>query len=87
MEVSKKIYGGERMFGLIRNFGPWELIFLLVIIASLAVYLLPSILAFRINSSNRWTILLINLLLGWTLLGWGLALWLALRNRISTHEA
>jgi hypothetical protein len=30
---------------------------------------------------------LINLLLGWTLLGWGLALWLALRNRISTHEA
>jgi hypothetical protein len=30
MEVSKKIYGGERMFGLIGNFGPWELIFLLV---------------------------------------------------------
>jgi hypothetical protein len=39
-----------------------------------AVYVLPTMLAWARGSSRRWRITLINLLLGWTLVGWIVAI-------------
>jgi hypothetical protein len=39
-----------------------------------AVYVLPTLLAWSRGSSRRWRITLINLLLGWTLIGWVVAM-------------
>ena len=33
-------------------------------------YALPAIMAFQRHHAQRWTILLVNLLLGWTVVGW-----------------
>ena len=35
-----------------------------------AFCLLPSIMAFQSGHAKRWPILLVNLLLGWTVIGW-----------------
>lgn len=40
----------------------------------LSLYMLPSIIAFRRHHHNRGSILMLNLFLGWTLLGWVIAL-------------
>jgi Superinfection immunity protein len=42
--------------------------------AGLAVYFVPAIIAFSRNHRNRAAILVLDLLLGWTLLGWVAAL-------------
>jgi hypothetical protein len=43
------------------------------------VYVIPTFIAFRRNHPNRWPILLINVVFGGTILGWGIALAWALR--------
>jgi len=43
------------------------------------VYIMPSIVAFRRNHPNRWIILVINVVFGGTILGWGIAMVWALR--------
>ena len=43
------------------------------------IYIVPSIVAFRRNHPNRWLILVINIVFGGTILGWGVALVWALR--------
>lgn len=43
------------------------------------VYIAPSIVAFRRNHPNRWIILVINVVFGGTILGWGIAMVWALR--------
>lgn len=45
----------------------------MVIIGS-AMYVLPTMLAWKRGSSRRWRITAINLLLGWTLIGWAVAM-------------
>ncbi|MET8516806.1 superinfection immunity protein [Streptomyces sp. NPDC005077] len=45
-----------------------------------ALYLLPSLIAFNRGTDNRWLVLVINLVFGGTLIGWALALYLALRK-------
>jgi len=51
------------------------LILMLFMIAALvAVYVLPAIVAFKRRHRNRTTILVINLLLGWTSIGWVVAM-------------
>ncbi|MET8982815.1 superinfection immunity protein [Streptomyces sp. NPDC004539] len=44
------------------------------------LYLLPSYLAFTREVKGRWLVLVINLFLGASLIGWGVALHLALRK-------
>lgn len=39
-----------------------------------AIYVAPSIVAFYRNHPNRWVILVINIALGGTIIGWGIAL-------------
>ena len=46
----------------------------LLIGASIALYFLPSIIAYRRKHPNKTAILIVNFLLGWTFLGWAGAL-------------
>ncbi len=45
-----------------------------IIVTSTMMYVLPTLLAFRRERRKKWTIMAINLLLGWTLVGWVVAL-------------
>jgi hypothetical protein len=56
---------------------------LLAIIASalLAGYLLPSIIAIARKAPSAGSAVVINVLLGWTLIGWAVALAVAFRSR------
>ena len=48
----------------------------LFIIAGALIYFAPSINAFRCAHPKKWYVLLANVLLGWTLLGWiGTMIW------------
>lgn len=47
----------------------------------LAIYFLPTIVAFIRSSRSRSTVLIVNLLLGWTFIGWLVALVVAVRGR------
>lgn len=59
-----------------------ELIFDLGLIAvAIAVYLLPAIAAFDMRHHNAPAIAALNVLLGWTLIGWALAFVWALTRR------
>lgn len=46
-----------------------------------AAYLAPSIVALDRKPPNKWSIVVINVLLGWTLVGWAVALAMAVRDR------
>lgn len=49
---------------------------LLVLVLGFGVYFLPAIVAFHRNHHNKVAILVLNLLLGWTFLGWvGALIW------------
>ena len=51
-------------------------------IISILIYFLPSTLAYRKQHSNKTAILILNLFLGWTLIGWvGALVW-----AVSTNE-
>ncbi|MBL0938644.1 MAG: superinfection immunity protein [Gemmatimonadaceae bacterium] len=41
-----------------------------MIVVLVLLYLLPSMLAWSRRSSRRWKVTLINVLLGWTVIGW-----------------
>lgn len=53
------------------------------------IYVAPSIVAFRRDHPNRWPILLINVVFGGTILGWGIALVWALQavHRLGSRAA
>lgn len=55
------------------------LIFLAVVLGG-AFYLLPTIVAFIRKVPNRGSVLVINLFLGWSLIGWVVALAMAARS-------
>ena len=42
----------------------------IVIFAIVIVYLLPTIIAYKVNHHNKFFILFLNVFLGWTWLGW-----------------
>ena len=53
---------------------------LIVITSIFAVYFLPSFIAFSRDHKNKVAIFLLNLLLGWTVLGWvGSLVWSVIR--------
>ena len=47
----------------------------------LTVYIIPSAVAFKRGVVNKWSVLVVNLALGWTLLGWVIALAMAVRTQ------
>lgn len=56
-------------FGSMSAYGPWELMLIMFVIG-----LIPSIIAFKKNHPHRLFILILNILLGWTFIGWIAAL-------------
>ena len=50
------------------------------------IYLLPTLIAFKKERANRGIILSINLFFGWSLIGYGIALFLAVANIKREHE-
>ena len=48
--------------------------------ALIGIYFVPSIVAHQRNVVNKWSVVVINAFLGWTLLGWVVALAMALRT-------
>lgn len=50
---------------------------LILLLIAIGLYFIPSMVAFDRNIPNRNSVLVINLLLGWTLLGWVAALAMA----------
>lgn len=61
----------------------WLLLALLVV-----VYLIPTIVAFSRGVSSPWSVVVVNVLLGWTFVGWVVALAMAARtvNRPAQSE-
>ncbi|MCF3101227.1 superinfection immunity protein [Streptomyces roseoverticillatus] len=60
------------------DIGPFEVIALGVVIV--ALYIVPSVIAFRRRHPNRLLVLTVNLVFGCTLIGWAIALYLATRS-------
>jgi Superinfection immunity protein len=50
------------------------LLVIIVVVLAFCLHFLPTIIAFRRNHHNRVAIFLVNLFLGWTVLGWVAAL-------------
>ncbi len=60
---------------------------LIAVVAVLALYFLPAIIANRRNHHNENAIAVLNLLLGWTFIGWVVALvWSVSAIRITPSE-
>lgn len=60
---------------LTRGVDYWSLgVFILIFVASIAVYFLPSILAMLRHHRDRFLILIVNVFFGWSVLGWFMAL-------------
>ena len=57
-----------------------SLLALVVIIALAVLYLLPSYMAFARGAKDRWLILVINVFLGGSIIGWGVAFYMATRT-------
>ena len=56
----------------------WGLIFILAVLVGVWIYLLPTIIAYSRKREAKATVLIINLFFGWSLIGWGIALYIAL---------
>jgi Superinfection immunity protein len=54
-------------------------------VVALVVYLAPSVVALIVNRERSRPVVAINLLLGWTLIGWALGLWMALERYRSSQ--
>lgn len=68
--------------------GPMELIIMLPLtLIMLAIFFLPIIIAVRKHHPNTLGIVLIDIFLGWSILGWLGALIWALQNPIQTHNS
>ena len=59
----------------------WLIAIICAWILLLIGYLIPTIFAIRRNVVNKWSVVAINVCLGWTLVGWVLALALSLRTQ------
>ncbi len=50
--------------------GPWEIALILAVLFALPVYFVPTIIAAIRKTKNLVAIILLNLLAGWTFIGW-----------------
>ncbi|MEU9622092.1 MULTISPECIES: superinfection immunity protein [unclassified Streptomyces] len=65
------------------NLGPIAIVVALLLVVA---YFVPAVVAFSRGMSNRGTVLVINLFLGWTVIGWIVALAMAAgSNRPAAH--
>ncbi|MDX2704723.1 superinfection immunity protein [Streptomyces sp. PA03-6a] len=57
-----------------------DLLTFMLILAFAVLYMAPSYMAFARGAKDRWLILVINVFLGSSLIGWGVALYMATRT-------
>ncbi|WP_345044105.1 superinfection immunity protein [Streptomyces sannanensis] len=57
-----------------------SLLAMVFMVALAVVYLLPSYMAFARGAKDRWLILTINVFLGASIIGWGVAFYMATRT-------
>jgi len=63
----------------------WLLAAFLVVALSLAIYFIPTLVAFERRHYHRGAIFVLNLLLGWTLVGWiGALIWACINPGTAT---
>ncbi|MEU8527295.1 MULTISPECIES: superinfection immunity protein [Streptomyces] len=55
--------------------------FLPVALVGLVLYFLPAFIGFARNAPNRGSVLVVNIFLGWTLIGWVVALAMSVSGR------
>ncbi len=71
------------LFITLGEFGIKEIILVMIIL--IVPYFLPTIIAFSKNRSNKVPIMLINLLLGWSGIGWlGSLIWACMPDKENT---
>lgn len=58
-----------------------------MLVLALAIYFLPAIVALYRKVANKWSVVVINALLGWTLIGWAVALAMAVRDQTARQPA
>ena len=54
---------------------------LFVLVMAVAIYFIPTMVALDRHVVNKWSVAVINVFLGWTLIGWVVALAMAVRTR------
>lgn len=59
--------------------------FLLLLTIVAAMYFLPTIVAFLRSAPNKVSVLIVNLFLGWTFIGWVVALAMSFGDRTTTQ--
>ena len=52
----------------------YALVFLSVAVLGIFLYFIPSVIAYSHNKKNAIGVLMLNIFLGWTIIGWGAAL-------------
>jgi len=60
-------------------------VILMILVIAIAIHFLPIILAYGRNAANFWGIVVINVFLGWTFLGWVIALTWAVTAKPKTY--
>lgn len=69
----------------------WDVLWVAFILcawaAAVALYFAPAIIAVRRRVPNRWSVVVVNVLLGWTVVGWAVALAMAVRDRPARQTA
>lgn len=63
------------------------LIAIFLIAMVIGVYWIPSLVAFDRDVANKWSVAVLNLFLGWTVLGWVIALMMAVRDKTAKQPA
>jgi hypothetical protein len=63
------------------------LIGLFILVMAMGIYFVPTLIAFDRQVVNKWSVLVVNGLLGWTLIGWAVALALAVRDSTRKRPA
>lgn len=62
------------------------LVSLWVLALLVGIYFIPTIVATQRNVVNKWSVAVINAFLGWTLIGWVIALAMAMRTATQSKE-
>lgn len=64
----------------------YTILALIILVVSSCVYVIPSALAWATNSKYKEAVLVVNIFLGWTLIGWVVALALATVREEQTRD-
>ncbi|MGE5396705.1 MAG: superinfection immunity protein [Chitinophagales bacterium] len=67
---------------MLEKFNLWEVALIYYFVIVFALYYLPTFYALWKNKQKKLSILVFNILLGWTIIGWAMALFWAIKNPV-----